>query len=60
MTIADYQSMTDEEKNNLFSQETIDIFDEIISRLQALENSWETKTESSCIALQRKKAKTLA
>ena len=39
MTIADYQSMTDEEKNNLFSQETIDIFDEIISRLQALENS---------------------
>tara|TARA_A100001515_G_C4537758_1_gene199108 strand:- start:430 stop:549 length:120 start_codon:yes stop_codon:yes gene_type:complete len=38
MTIADYQSMTDEEKNNLFSQETIDVFDEIISRLEALEN----------------------
>tara|TARA_R100001440_G_scaffold41909_1_gene61598 strand:- start:494 stop:613 length:120 start_codon:yes stop_codon:yes gene_type:complete len=39
MTIADYQSMTDEEKNNLFSQETIDVFDEIISRLERLENS---------------------
>lgn len=38
MTIADYQSMTQEEKNNLFSQETIDVFDEIISRLEALEN----------------------
>ena len=38
MTIADYQSMTAEEKNNLFSQETIDVFDEIISRLEALEN----------------------
>ena len=38
MTIADYQSMPDEEKNNLFSQETIDVFDEIISRLEALES----------------------
>tara|TARA_R100001510_G_scaffold48084_1_gene45665 strand:+ start:1340 stop:1459 length:120 start_codon:yes stop_codon:yes gene_type:complete len=38
MTIADYQSMTTEEKNNLFSQETIDVFDEIISRIEALEN----------------------
>jgi hypothetical protein len=38
MTIADYQSMTQEEKNNLFSQETIDVFDEIISRLEALES----------------------
>jgi hypothetical protein len=38
MTIADYQSMTQEEKNNLFSEEIIDVFDEIISRLEALEN----------------------
>jgi hypothetical protein len=38
MTIADYQSMTQEEKNNLFSEEIIDVFDEIISRLEALES----------------------
>lgn len=38
MTIADYQSMTQEEKNNLFSEEDIALFDEIISRLEALEN----------------------
>ena len=38
MTITDYQSMTKEEKNNLFSEETIAVFDEIISRLEALEN----------------------
>ncbi len=38
MTIADYQSMTHEEKNNLFSEDIIDVFDEIISRLEALEN----------------------
>ena len=38
MTIADYQSMTQEEKNNLFSEEIISVFDEIISRLEALEN----------------------
>lgn len=38
MTIADYQLMTQEEKNNLFSEEIIDVFDEIISRLEALEN----------------------
>tara|TARA_R100000353_G_scaffold121074_1_gene86128 strand:+ start:215 stop:334 length:120 start_codon:yes stop_codon:yes gene_type:complete len=38
MTIADYQSMTHEEKSNLFSEEIIDVFDEIISRIEALEN----------------------
>ena len=38
MTIADYQLMTHEEKNNLFSEDIIDVFDEIISRLEALEN----------------------
>jgi hypothetical protein len=38
MTIADYQSMTQEEKNNLFSEEIIDVFDEIISRIEALES----------------------
>lgn len=39
MTIKDYQSMTHEEKNNLFSEEIINVFDEIISRIEALENS---------------------
>jgi hypothetical protein len=39
MTIADYQSMTHEEKNNLFSEEIINVFDEIISRIEALERS---------------------